>query len=130
MKEIIFETLTMMGFTFLVGLGVALLLQVVTWMFLTFTKKNIIESIAAMEMQIAKQRILQKEVEAKFTALEAIPDIDLLRFLHENRNSSATKEDDVDTIYALFNYYRGIPREDENDDGTSDLIKHFYEDKK
>ncbi len=124
--NILIETLEMMGFTFLVGFGVAVVIKLMVWGYTALTKDSIMQAITDLETQVARQRIYQKKLTKKFHQMETVnSDIELIQLVAENKNIE-TSEENVDDFYALFNYYRSASKDNPESDGTNELIQHYY----
>lgn len=129
MKDVIKETLEMMGFTFLVGMGVALIIKITAWSFVAFTRASITQAVKDWEKKMAESMIMQKRMEKEIVKIEKGSSLSIMQFMNANKNTDSSKEN-VENFYALFNYYRGEDREhdekDKDDDGTNELIKYYY----
>ncbi len=124
LKSVIWETLGMMAFTFLVGMGVAYVIKALVELFHFFRPGNVSIVVQDYKMKIAQERLRQANVKKIFSMLEKNTDIDLIKYVYENKNKNDAEEI-VDDLYNLSRFYGGIYKDNKENEGITDLIKYY-----
>ncbi len=123
-SQVILETLGMMGFTFLVGMGVAYIIKILVEVFHFFRAGNVSSVVRDYKSKIEHERQMQSVRKKAIAMMGKDSDVELLRYMYENRNKYDVQEE-VDDTYNLFNFYRGIYKDKKESDGINDLIKYY-----
>ncbi len=123
-SRVILETFGMMGFTFLVGMGVAYIIKFLVETFHFFRKGNVSTVIRDYKTRIVYERKRRENIKKVMALMEEKSEIDLLRYLYENKNKYNVDEE-VDDIYNLFKFYRGIYKDKKESEGINELIKYY-----
>ncbi len=119
-NKVILETLGMMGFTFLVGMGVALIIKMLVELFYL----NVSNVVRDYRVRIAYGRKRRARLKKVLAMVGKDSDVELLRYMYENKNNY-NGEEEVDALYDLFNFYKGIYKDNKENDGINELIKYY-----
>ncbi len=126
---VIGETVMMMAFTFLVGMGVAYVIKILVWSFGFFTKENLAETYSDYKADFKQRRAEHRRDHDFSEALERNSEVEMLKYLYENLNSN-NAEEKVNDLYSLSRYYSGMGRDPKNtkdeEEGPNALID-FYD---
>jgi hypothetical protein len=106
LKDVILQTLGMMGFTFLVGMAVAYLIKFLVYIFLFFKVETITHTLANYKSKIAHENWRRASIRRMLYSQEQNSDVEFLRYIYENKNKHNAKEV-VDDLYNLFQFYKG-----------------------
>ncbi len=119
------ETLGMMFFTFVVGMGVAYLIKLLTFSFYFFTKEHLALVFKEYRQGKAIEKKHQAELRKRLYVMEKMSDIDRIRYIYENKNTN-DPEEEVDDVYDLFKFYKGIYKDKKENEGIDSLIRYYY----
>ncbi len=122
---VIMETLGMMLFTFAVGMGVAYLIKLLTYSFYFFDKEHVKLMFKEYKMGMAIEHRQQRRLRKRLYAMEKMSDIDRIRYIYENKNAN-DPEEEVDDVYNLFKFYKGIYKDKKENEGIDSLIRYYY----
>lgn len=125
LKTVIGETFGMMGFTFLVGMGVALLIKLLTSAFRFFGKDHLAVFISDYKKRIISDRKRRADMRKLLALVEKESNLEMIKYIYENKNNHDVKEE-VDDIYDLFKFYRGIYKDKKENDGIDNLIRYYH----
>ncbi len=121
---VVLETFGMMGFTFLVGMGVAYVIKILVAIFHFFEPGNVTAVIKDYKSRLAYERQRRNNMKKVLVMMEKNSDVELLKYLYENRDKNDVEEE-VDDLYNLFKFYRGIYKDKKESEGINDLIKYY-----
>ncbi len=124
LKDVILETLGMMGFTFLVGMGVAYVIKILVDIFHFFRPGNVSHVVLDYKAKIAHERLRSANMKKVISMMGKNSDVELLRYIYENKNKNDVEEV-VDDLYNLSKFYSGIYKDSKENDGITDLIKYY-----
>ncbi len=122
---VIMETFGMMLFTFIVGMGVAYLIKLLTFSFYFFDKEHLALVVKEYKLGKAVEKRHQSELRKRLYAMEKMSDIDRIRYIYENKNTR-DPEEEVDDVYDLFKFYKGIYKDKKENEGIDSLIRYYY----
>lgn len=125
LQSVIWETLGMMAFTFAVGMGVAFVMKSLVYLYFFFQKENVAAVVSDFKTRRRADNKRKHEIKKLLTLMERDTDVQLLRYIYENKDKRDAKES-VDDLYDLFNFYRGIYKDNKDDDGIDDLFKYYH----
>lgn len=123
-NKIILETLGMMGFTFIVGMSVAYIIKFLVEIFHFFRKGNISAVFRDYKAKLVYEQKRRENIKKLMSLMEENSEVGLLRYLYENKNKYDVEEE-VDDLYNLFKFYRGIYKDKKENDGINELIKYY-----
>lgn len=124
-SRVILETLGMMGFTFIVGIGVAYVIKLLVAIFHFFRPGHVSEFVQDYKQKLAFEYKRRQNIKKVLLMMEKDSDVELIKYLYKNRNIHNTEEE-VDDLYNLFNFYRGIYKDKKESDGINELIKYYH----
>jgi hypothetical protein len=122
LKSVILETLMMMGFTFIVGMAVAYAIRLLVAIFLFFSKRDVVKESKAYVKNGPKRL---SKIRTAMHLLEKMSDVELLKYVYENKNKY-DPEEKVEDLYSISRFYNGTGRDPKDHDDTNELIKFYH----
>jgi hypothetical protein len=123
-KTVILETLGMMGFAFLVGIGVAYVIKILVEIFHFFRKEHLASVVSDYKIRLFEERRRRMNMKRMLLSMEKDSDVELLKYLYENKDKH-NSEEEVKDLYNLFDFYRGIYKDKNESDGINELFKYY-----
>lgn len=121
---VIIETFGMMGFTFVVAMGVAVIIKGIVRLY-EFSPSNLSRSLLDYRQRAYNDRIKREKIRKLLITMEKRSDMPFLQYIYQNKDQRTPKEN-IDDIYDLYNFYKGISKEEDENKDINQLFKYYH----